>query len=56
MSDAVKVDVLYGYVEIIQTMKMDKGDLVLGGYSKHYDKDGALLKTTKDEECVRMRL
>lgn len=49
MSDDIKVTVKYGHVVIVPAYKWDGDQLLMGGYSCHYDRDGRLEKVTPPE-------
>lgn len=52
----MRLDVLFGHVEIITTRRWDGDVLILGGYSIHYDGQGKEVRRTPDEETVRCYL
>lgn len=40
---------VYGHCRIVETMRMQDGKLLLGGYAIHYDEDGREVRRTPDQ-------
>jgi len=45
----IMLNILYGYVEIVQTRKVENGRLYLGGYSITYGRDGKEVSRSENQ-------
>ncbi|HEX2831333.1 MAG TPA: hypothetical protein VHP37_33710 [Burkholderiales bacterium] len=43
---------LFGYVEFVETMRVEGDDLVLGGYWRHFDRHGRLLHESEPADTL----
>jgi hypothetical protein len=54
MDGLVRIDALFGHVEIVTTRRWDGEKLILGGFSRHYDRNGALERETEPIDNIAM--
>lgn len=48
----VKCEMLFGHVTIHTTRRVEGDKLILGGFSRHYDWNGQLVRETEPEDYV----